>query len=200
MQYMKTMLMAASLAGLSHAPAYAADDEGNFAVRGIGAQNCGAVVDAINSADAAARGSLVRALSTWLGGYLTYANRVIEGRFDAVPFVADVDVLAVVVDRCEDVPDATFETAASDILSALAPAGTKSIASVADLESSVALREPTVVALQQALIDQGYLDGNADGKVGSRTREAVESFNSDNAIDGGSAITIETVLRAFDEN
>ena len=200
MPHTKSMLLAAGLAAFVNSPATAADDDGNFAIRGIGGQSCGAIVDAITEADAAARDNLVMTLSTWLGGYLTYANRVVDGRFDAVPFVSDIDVLAVVVDRCEAARDAAFETAASDILVALAPVGTASRAPVSDLESSVALREPTVVALQQALIDRDYMDGDADGVVGPMTRAAVESFNSDNQIEGGNAITIETVLRAFAED
>jgi len=194
------MLLAAGLAAFFNSPATAADDDGNFAIRGIGGQSCGAIVDAITEADAAARDNLVMTLSTWLGGYLTYANRVVDGRFDVVPFVSDTDVLAVVVDRCETAPESAFETAASDVLGALAPVGTASRAPVSDLESSVALREPTVVALQQALIDRDYMDGDADGVVGPMTRAAVESFNSDNQIEGGNAITIETVLRAFAED
>lgn len=199
MQYGKTMLLAAGFAAIfTTTPTLAADEEGNFAIRGIGGQNCGAIADAITEADEAERDNLVIALSTWLGGYLTHANRAVDGRFDVVPFVSDVDVLAVVVDRCEAARDANFETAAAEILGALTPVGTPSRAPVADLgDNSVALRTPTVVALQQALIDRGYLDGTADGVVGAMTRDAVAEFNADTGIDGGSTITIDTVLRAF---
>lgn len=200
MRHPKTMLLAAGLAALLTSPALAADADGNFAIRGIGGQSCGAIVDAITKDDVATRDTVIMTLSTWLGGYLTYANRVVAERFDVVPFVSDIDVLALVVDRCEAARDAAFETAASDIIGALAPVGVASRAPIADLESSVTLREPTVAALQQALINRGFLNGDADGVVGPMTRAAVERFNSDKGIEGGDAITIETVLRAFAED
>lgn len=199
MRQIPAMLLAASLAALSHSQAAAADAEGNFAIRGIGAQSCGAVVEAINGAGDEARAEIVLALSTWLGGYLTHANRVIAERFDAVPFVSDVDMLAIVVDRCEAAPEALFETAAQDILAVLAPVGVGAMSEVAEVDDSVVLRVSTVQALQQALIDRGFLEGAADGVVGPMTRSAVQRFNADQGIDAGNTITIETVLRAFAE-
>lgn len=197
MRHANTTLLAAAVAAVAVSGAQAADADGNFAIRGIGAQNCGALAEAIEAADETARAEIVAAHATWLGGYLTQANRLVEGRFDTVPFVSDVDMLAIVVDRCEAAPDATVETAAAEILAILLPFGTAELAPLADLEDSVALRRPTVVALQQALIDRGYLDDTADGVVGPRTRAAVEQFNADQGIGGGSAISIETILRAF---
>lgn len=195
----RSTLLAAAVAAFAVSGAKAADEDGNFAIRGIGAQQCGALVQAIESADQAARAEIVEAHATWLGGYLTQANRLVDGRFDTVPFASDIDMLAIVVDRCEATPDITVETAAAEILSILLPFGTAELASMAELEDSVALRRPTVLALQQALIDRGYLPGSADGLIGPRTRAAIEQFNADQGIGGGSAISIDTILRAFDD-
>lgn len=192
-------LIAASLAALSQAAVHAADADGNFAIRGVGSQSCGAVVEALTRADDQQRGEIVMTLSIWMGGYLTHANRVIADRFDAVPFVSDVDMLAIVVDRCEAAPEALFETAAHDILALLAPVGVPGMSEVAQLADSVALRSSTVRALQQALIDRGFLEGDADGLVGPMTRAAVQRFNAAQGIEAGPTITIETVLRAFSE-
>lgn len=195
----KTILKAAALYVLGAIPACAADASGNFAIRGVGAQSCGAVVAAIKEADDATRANIVQTLSVWLGGYMTYANRTIEGRFDATPFVSDVDMLAIVVDRCEAVPDAQFETAVQEIVSILAPFGPAEISEVAPLDGSVALRVSTVVALQEALIDLGLLKGKADGTMGPMTRAAIARFNSDRGLGSGDAISIETILKVFGE-
>jgi hypothetical protein len=195
MQFPATLAAAATLIAWLPAHAPAADSAGNFAVRGLGAQSCASVTAALAQPDEAARVALIRTLSAWVGGYLTHANRVTGSRFDAVPFVSDVDVLSIVVHRCEASPDALFETAAQEILAILAPFGTESMAPVADVEQSVALRLPTVGVLQQALIDRGLLAGKPDGVVGNATRAAIARFNAEQKTGEGSTVTVETVLR-----
>lgn len=186
---------ALSLCTLQATTAMAADASGNFAVRSFGGQTCSAVVSAINDSEGEARADIVSALSIWLGGYLSHANRTAEQQFDVSPFVADQDVLAIVVDRCEKAPDALFETAAHEIMVTLSAFGPKEMSPLADLQNAVALRVDTVVALQSSLIALGHLEGKADGVAGPATVAAVGKFNADAKIAGGDAITIETVLR-----
>jgi hypothetical protein len=193
MTYKNTLILAVGVFALGASVLQAADADGRFAVRGIGSDSCNAVTTAIEAADAAGRAEIVTGLSTWLGGYLTFANRVIEGRFDATPLVSDIDMLAVVVDRCEREPDLSFEAAAFEILSALSPYGSKSLSEVVIQEDSVTIRQSTLVALRDALSRSGYLEQRRDDAL----FEAVERFNADQGIDAGAQIAIETVLRAI---
>lgn len=187
------------VAGLLAPALHAADAGGNFAIRGVGAYSCGDILQAIDNDDAAMREGVVVSLATWLGGYLTHANRVIDGRFEAVPFVSDLDMLALVLDRCRAGTDLPFEIAASEVLAILLPFGTPELSPVADLPDPVAMRAHTVVALQRVLIERGYLEGAADGIVGPLTRRAIARFNRDRSIAGGDRIGIETVLGLLGE-
>lgn len=175
-------------------PLAAADTEGLFSIRGVGGQPCGAVVAAINDADEADRPAIVAELATWLGGYLTLANRTIEGRFEVTPFVSDVDMLAIVVDHCEKEPELVFEAAAFYILTILLPYGPRDFSEVAALEDSVALRVSTVSTLREALMEKGYLEQSLDGSL----RGAIQQFNADHGIEEADALGIETVLRILE--
>lgn len=172
----------------------AADTDGLFAIRGIGGQPCSAITAAINDADEADRPGIIAELATWLGGYLTFANRTTDGKFEVTPFVSDVDMLAIVVDRCEKEPELTFETAAFDILAVLSPFGPGDFSEVVVAEGSVALRISTLSALREALVLKGYLEPSLDGSL----QEAIRQFNSDLKIDQPELIGIETILRILD--
>lgn len=193
MTHAKTLLLAAGLFCLGLGPTRAADSEGRFAIRGIGGESCSAITSAIDAADEAGRAEIIAALSTWLGGYLTFANRTIDGRFDATPLVSDIDMLAVVVDRCEKEPGLLFETAAFDILDALAPYGPEELSQIVALESGILLREPTIRRLRDVLTRAGYLAQVSNDEL----TDAVARFNADQGIEDEAAIVIETLLRAL---
>lgn len=72
--------------------ASAATNEGLFAARGIGAQACETISDAAE----ANRDANIAALSTWIAGYVSHANRVTDDRFEVTPIV-DNRVLAAIV-------------------------------------------------------------------------------------------------------
>jgi hypothetical protein len=186
--------LAACLSVATVTPLPAADTEGLFAIRGVGGQPCSAVVAAIDEATEADRPAIVAELATWLGGYLTLANRTIEGRFEVTPFVSDVDMLAIVVDRCEKEPELVFETAAFDIMTILSPYGPRDFSEVAVFEGSVLLRASTVSLLREVLTDKGYLEQSLDGSL----MDALLAFNADQNIEATNILGIETVLRIFE--
>jgi hypothetical protein len=193
MTHAKPFLLACGFFSLGHAPLQAADSEGRFAIRGIGGESCSAVTAAIDAADEAGRIEIIGALSTWLGGYLTFANRMIDGRFDATPLASDIDMLAVVVDRCEKEPDLQFEAAAFDILGVLVPYGVETLSQLVELEDAIALRKATLEALRESMLLGGYIEQGTDEEF----LAAIARFNADQGIEGAEGIVIETILRSL---
>ncbi len=175
---MKIMLRATLALGLVvSVPAMAADADGRFALRSLATLSCGQVVDAIERSEGEDLQTLVSQLSIWLGGYLTHANRVTPDVFDIVPFGAERDVLAVIVNRCEQLPPETnFEAAAASVVSVLSSLAVPQESPLRNLEGILPLRESTIVRVQERLIALGHLEGAADGVVGPMTRAAIVAF------------------------
>ncbi len=56
-----------------------------------------------------------------------------------------------------------------------------------------------VVRLQQALIDQGYLSGEADGDFGNMTADAVRDFQADYSLEISGVADEQTLLALYGE-
>lgn len=175
---MKSILPATLAVGTAFsAPAFAADEDGRFALRSLATLSCGQVVGAIEQSEGEDLQTLVSQLSIWLGGYLTHANRVTPDVFDIVPFAAERDVLAVIVNRCEQLaPETNFEAAAANVVSVLSSLAVPRESPLRNFEGMLPLRESMVVRVQERLIALGHLEGAADGVVGPMTRSAVVAF------------------------
>lgn len=194
MRNILSSLLCLGLVATSAGSGKAADNTGLFAIRGNGVVMCGDLVNAINEADDPGRAEIVRDFASWLGGYLTFANRTVGERFDVTPLVADIDMLAVVVDRCEKEPSLLFETASFEIFSVLLPFGTSSFSEVSALDSGLPVREETVSMLRQVLVENGYILDDAANTL----QNALEQFNADQGIASGNALSIETVLKLLE--
>src|SRR5258708_24721218 len=60
--------------------------------------------------------------------------------------------------------------------------------------------DPDVVALQNILKDNGYLDGDATGDFDATTKQAVKDFQTDNGISPTGTVGPKTRAKLFDEN
>lgn len=195
---MKTLAIrsaALTLAVALASPATAADTDGRFALRSLATLTCGQVVDAINARNGDELQALVDQLSLWLGGYLTHANRVTPETFDIVPFVAERDILAVIVNRCQSSqPETNFEAVTSSVVTALSSFAVKSESPVRTGEMMIPLRETVVMLAQEKLISLGHLKDKPDGVYGKNTENAVREFQTSMTLAASGKLDIDTVL------
>ena len=125
----------------------AADAQGNFAVRGVGAQTCKALTDQLAQKNA----TIGLTLESWLGGFLTAVNRLQGDTFDASPILANAAIAQLVANVCQRAPNSSVETVAMDIVHALAPARVQKASTNVEAQSgtaTVVLRKETLIAIQ----------------------------------------------------
>lgn len=170
---------AISCAALS---APAATTEGLFAARGIGAQVC----DSISDTDEESRDASVAALSTWIAGYLSHANRVTPDRFEVTPVVDNRVLAAIVVQLCTQNPAALIENVFASVLDLTAAGGQPTESDLIELRNGDAvttLRAAALAEVQQALASLDLLaQADIDGAYGPRTRNALTAFQEQRSL------------------
>jgi len=198
---MKSILHATLAVGIaSSAPALAAGEDGRFALSSLATLSCGQVVGATEQSEGEDLQTLVSQLSIWLGGYLTHANRVTPDVFDIVPSAAEPDVLAVIVNRCEQLkPEASFEAATADVVGLLSTLAKSRESSVRLFDGVLRLRESVIVRVHERLIALGHLDGRAGAIVGPSPREVIRAFQASRESDAPEMLDIDGFLALLAE-
>lgn len=170
---------AISCAALS---APAATTEGLFAARGIGAQAC----DSIGATAEEGRDAAVAALSTWIAGYVSHANRVTPDRFEVTPIVDNRVLAAIVVQLCAQNPTSLIENVFASVLDLTAAGGQATESDLIELRNGDAvttLRAAALTQVQQALAGLDLLaQADVDGAYGPRTRNALTAFQEQRSL------------------
>ncbi|RGP35435.1 peptidoglycan-binding domain-containing protein [Pseudotabrizicola alkalilacus] len=158
------------------APLFAETADGDFSVRGIGAQTCSTLTDA---AEEDGSGAIFEYLSAWVAGYATHANRVTSGLHEVMPITDNLVLARVVVALCQANPQALTETVLNSLITSLAdaavPAAAKTV-EITNADQTVLIPLPTFILVQQHLVDAGRLPdlpGSIDGQYGPQTRDAL---------------------------
>jgi hypothetical protein len=157
--------------------AIAATSDGDFAVYGWGARDCNAIV-AILGGDQAAQAQ--GQMAEWISGYISSQNRTGENVYDLTPIKTHYPLVSLAKNICADNSDQLFENvvyAMVDKFSALRLPTNGPVASLSHNGNSLTVNEATVLLVQEFLITEGLLEaGSADGKFGSKTALAVETW------------------------
>lgn len=178
--------------------ALAADGAGQFSVRGAGGQPCSVWTSIADSTDEAQRRDGILTFQSWLAGYVSASNRLTAETYDAMPFLDMVNVLAIVLNECRANPAELAETTSARVLSAFAAARVQAespLVTVTDAGAQKTYRQETVVAIQQKLIDQGYLQGEADGAMGAGTAAALVKYQTENGLPPSGELSVDTVFK-----
>ena len=168
-------LAAAALALSAVAPAYGADAEGRFAVKGAGGARCAAFVEAREARNEAA----ITAYQSWMSGYLTAANRLSPETFDVVAWQGLPVLLAAIEGHCRRNPDLPFHAAIGALVTALARdrvAQRSELVRIPSGETTFVVYEETLRRVQKQLADRKLYTGRVDGKFGDGTRRAIEAY------------------------
>lgn len=187
--------MAAVAAGLAGPTgAAAADANGNFALRGYGSRTCqvfnAEFPDAKHSAN----------YGSWLMGYVSARNRVESETFDILPLLDGMVLLQAVSTVCKDQPTITVESAANEVIRAIAPLHQRSETSIVVVENDgrkIAIREGMLSALQVRLVELGMYSGPVDGQWTTSLAAAVKTFQMNKNITATGLPDLATLLRAL---
>lgn len=155
--------------------AYAADTDGNYALRGVGSAACSDYTAALNGQG----GAQVEVYVAWLAGYITARSRMEPETFDVLPLVAGGDVAGLMNVICTQNPDATFESAADAAIRLFEPARVQRDSPLLELAHEgriVLVRQVTFEQVQEALAAAGLYDGEIDGAYGLGSRSALIAF------------------------
>jgi hypothetical protein len=151
-KYSSTLI--AMVLGWAPGMAVAADQNGMFAVKGVGALNCEAYVNAAEAGD--------RDLAQYAGyitGYISAVNEVQPDTFDLVPWQHVDTVMLLMLQRCRQMPELNFGAAVAQMARYF---GQHRLAGPADRVSGTSegdgadLYEPVVTEIKAALGRWGY--------------------------------------------
>ena len=163
-----------SLAALQPLPASAADEKGDFAVRGLGASQCSSFVEA-----AQGNQSSVGLFLAWIEGAVTAVNHVSPKTFDVVPFNSTAPFAAIVLDLCRQHPAASFDTAVRSAISFVEPLRISTNSPFVEMSvgrAKVTLRQYTLARVQQRLRELKLTRSPPSGKFDAETRDAIKRF------------------------
>ena len=177
--------------------AHAADENGKFAVRGAGSQQCKELLSFLKSSEASTRREAIIIYDAWLAGYASHVNRVAENTYDISPVVNSLDMLNLLIQQCERNPDAVVETIVSGVLAALSDAKIESesgMVTIGDGKDARDYRRATIIAVQRKLDELGILNGRADGRYGPKTAASLRAFQKSRSLPETGHLDSRTLL------
>jgi hypothetical protein len=177
--------------------ANAATEDGAFAIRGIGGDNCRDFMQRLQSDERVPAVAL-----SWLLGYSTALNRIEPDTFDVSPLTDPAAILQLVVAVCQQSPDALVDAVAFDTLRSLATARLTTNSPLVETragENVATVRRETLMQMQQALIRLGHLGGTADGVFGPQTATAMRAFQEQQGLEVSGVADSATIFRMLVE-
>jgi len=155
-------------------PLQAADEAGNYAIRGAGGFACERYVQAVEE-----QSDDVRQYVRWMEGYATGLNRLQADTFDVSPILEPAAMANLMLSICRQNPELAFETAVAQGFSSLAPMRERAESQTDTLEhegNTVLVRRETMRRMQRALAELGHYTSGIDGLYGPGTRRAIIAF------------------------
>lgn len=158
-------------------------DKGLFSVRGIGAQKCTVITEAMTGDNAP---NVRRRLGIWIDGYVTHKNRSEKGIFESSPIHNSLATAILVTEVCKKNPDILVDGVVNSVLRALGPLAATKQSELVTLKTEAGAVTITVGALTKVqifLVEKGLLEAKqADGKFGPKTGAAIQAWQEQNNI------------------
>lgn len=156
--------------------ATAADDKGQFGVRGAGLIKC-----SVFESEREARSQIYQLVGAWIDGYITGANQHAGDTYDIVSFESTELLAAVVSENCKRNPEAPVFAV---LRAVVAQAGQSRLRApskkveVAIGERKVLLYEEVLRRVQQKLAAAGFYRGPINGTYDANTQKAMQAFQT----------------------
>jgi len=176
---MRKLILATALT-LAGGTADAADAEGHFGIKGIGASACAEYVQA-----AGAGSPLVGRYLGWANGYLTRLNQTDPDTFDILPWQSTRMLYVLLGDYCQQHPDKSFGTAVYALTKALQTqrlSHESGVRQYTNDNGSVFLYEEVLRRAQKRLNEATGAGIAINGNLDDATTEALEKFQQANQL------------------
>lgn len=176
--------------------AQAADEEGNYAVRGAGSFSCERYRASVEAEDPAELNQFL----SWIQGHITATNRMRDDTFDLYPVVSPTRIGALVYNVCGNYPDNRLEEAVVSLGDYMAPGRVReesAIAQVSTGEGTVAVRRATLERVQQALIETGHYTGEPEALFDERMQEALRRYQEEYDLTATGLPDADTIMGLF---
>jgi len=154
----------------------AADDKGQFGVRGAGLVKC-----AVYDSERDARSQIYQIVAAWIDGYITGSNQHADDTYDIVSFESTELLAAIVSENCKKNPEAPVFAV---LRAVVAQAGKNRLRApskkveVAIGERKVLLYEEVLRRVQQKLASAGFYRGPIDGIYSATTQKAMQAYQT----------------------
>ena len=194
---MNTRALAAALIFASASPVMAADQDGDFAVKGAGLEPCRDYLSARE--DESPKYVVYR---TWLNGFVTGYNMQTADTYDVAPLHAVGDLAAALARVCQDNADKPLINAAAGLVQGLEPARTTQQSPAVEIDAgdtTISMPANLLARIQQRLKAQGLYDGPIDAKYGPGTRSALEAYQEQAGLDANGIPNRRTVVRLMQQ-
>ena len=178
--------------------AEASDINGDFAVRGVGAQSCATLTQQIEADPQ----TIPLVAASWLMGYLTAINRTQDGTYDMMPVSDPAGIYQMVVGLCAANPDQLVEAVTDTVVRLVAPSRVtlaSPIIETAAGEYRAALRQDVLRRMQLRLAELGYAVGNTGGNFDDATGAALSLYQTAENLPVTGVPDSATILRVLVE-
>jgi len=178
------------------ATAQAANEQGQFAVRGVGIMDCATFTKEYKE-----RSQAAFIFAGWLDGYISAANRLQPGTFDAAPWQLTDILMVLINNHCAANPDHRLFSVVQRLLAfyseqRLANSSDRIDAKVGD--KTISVYKEVMRRAQLALAKAGVYSGTADGLFGPRTQAAFEAFQEKSNLAKTGLPDQQTLFRLFE--
>ena len=176
---MRNILFAATLL-LSSITATAADPNGRFGIKGIGASACAEYLQAANAGS-----PWVGRYLGWVNGYLTRLNQTDAQTFDILPWQSTRMLYVLLGDYCRQNPDRSFGTAVYALTKALQTqrlTRESEVRQYTNDNGSIFLYEEVLRLAQKRLNEVAGSGIAVNGNLDDATTEALEKFQQANEL------------------
>ncbi len=177
--------------------AEARDKDGSFAVKGVGNESCGALLQAFKEKKPG-----VEAYINWLEGFLTGLNDATPQTYDTAPWHSPVILFELTARYCDQNREARLIQAAKAVEEVLRPFRLTQRSPVVEIkvgERTMRHYQDTIRRAQELLIKAGVLTGKADGAWGPKTQQAFEAYQERSGLKKTGLPDQETLFKLFFE-
>jgi hypothetical protein len=195
---MDTRALATALIVAFASPAMAADEDGDFAVKGAGLEPCKAYLSAREN-----ESPEYLVYRTWLNGFVTGYNMQTADTYDVAPLHSIDDLSAALARVCQNNPDKPLINAAAGVVQGLQPARTTRQSQSVEIDAgdtTIAIPANLLARVQQRLKAQGLYDGPIDAKYGPGTRGALEAYQDQAGMEATGLPNRRTIVRLMQQS
>ena len=154
--------------------AAAADDKGQYGVRGAALVSCSVYERARE-----ARSEVYRVLAAWMDGYITGTNQHADDTYDTASFESTELLTALISEHCKKHPETPVFAVLKSLVGEFAKNRLRAPSRKVEIvigDRRALLYEEVVKRVQQKLAEGGFYDGDINSAYGPQVQEAMQAF------------------------